>query len=80
MKKGFVKPQMYLSGIMFCWGRRHPTKGLWLQTEIFTALCTIGLGCTKTFKGVLACRFLMGVFESGFVPGEFLSRGNLFAC
>ncbi|PMD42708.1 putative MFS transporter, partial [Hyaloscypha variabilis F] len=52
MKKGFVKPQMYLSGIMFCW-----------------ALCTIGLGCTKTFKGVLACRFLMGVFESGFVPG-----------
>jgi hypothetical protein len=28
MKKGFVKPQMYLSGIMFCWGRRHPTKGL----------------------------------------------------
>jgi MFS family permease len=52
MKKGFVKPSVYLSTIMFCW-----------------SLCTIGLGCTKTFKGVLACRFLMGVFEAGFVPG-----------
>ena len=25
MKKGFVKPSVYLSGIMFCWGKRHPT-------------------------------------------------------
>lgn len=33
-------------------------------------MCTIGLGLTKTFKGVLVCRFLMGCFEAGFVPGE----------
>ena len=25
MKMGFVKPSVYLSGIMFCWGKRHPT-------------------------------------------------------
>ncbi|RDW59959.1 hypothetical protein BP6252_13046 [Coleophoma cylindrospora] len=52
IKKGFVKPSVYLSSIMFFW-----------------SLCVIGLGCTKTFRGVLACRFLMGAFEAGFVPG-----------
>ncbi|KAF8860412.1 MFS general substrate transporter [Acephala macrosclerotiorum] len=52
MKKGFVRPAVYLSGQMFCW-----------------SLCTIGLGVTKSFKGVLVCRFLMGCFEAGFVPG-----------
>ncbi|CZR69302.1 related to putative tartrate transporter [Phialocephala subalpina] len=50
MKKGFVRPAVYLSGQMF-------------------SLCTIGLGVTKSFKGVLVCRFLMGCFEAGFVPG-----------
>ena len=25
MKKGFVKPSVYLSGIMFCWGKIHHT-------------------------------------------------------
>ncbi|KAH7310010.1 major facilitator superfamily domain-containing protein [Rhexocercosporidium sp. MPI-PUGE-AT-0058] len=52
MKKGFVRPAVFLSGQMFCW-----------------SLCTIGLGLTKSFKGVLVCRFLMGCFEAGFVPG-----------
>ncbi|KAM3086851.1 hypothetical protein ACMFMG_000975 [Clarireedia jacksonii] len=51
MKKGFVKPSVFLSGQMFCW-----------------SLCTIGLGVTKSFGGVLACRFLMGCFEAGFAP------------
>ncbi|KAL3418428.1 major facilitator superfamily transporter [Phlyctema vagabunda] len=53
MKKGFVKPSVYLSGQMFCW-----------------SLCTIGLGLTRSFKGILICRFLMGCFEAGFVPGK----------
>lgn len=52
MKKGFMKPSIYLSGLMFCW-----------------AVCVIGMGVTKSFKGILACRFLMGCFEAGFVPG-----------
>lgn len=32
-------------------------------------LCTIGLAVTESFEGVLVCRFLMGMLESGFVPG-----------
>jgi len=28
MKRNFVRPQVYLSGIMFCWGKRHPTKSM----------------------------------------------------
>ena len=71
MKKGFVRPAVYLSGIMFCWGEVSFYVYECPCVNVITALCTIGLGCTKTFKGVLACRFLMGVFESGFVPGEF---------
>ncbi|KAH7412925.1 putative vitamin H transporter [Cadophora sp. MPI-SDFR-AT-0126] len=52
LKKGFVRPAVFLSTQMFCW-----------------ALCTIGLGLSKTFNGILVCRFLMGCFEAGFVPG-----------
>ena len=39
------------------------------------ALCTIGMGVTKSFKGILVCRFLMGVFEAGFVPGKLWESG-----
>lgn len=31
-------------------------------------MCTIGEGLTKTFSGLLACRFLVGMFEAGFSP------------
>lgn len=30
---------------------------------------TIGMGLTQSFGGLVACRFLLGVFESGFFPG-----------
>ncbi|KAL1966724.1 hypothetical protein VTN77DRAFT_3921 [Rasamsonia byssochlamydoides] len=32
-------------------------------------LTTLGQGLTKTTSGLIACRFLMGMFEAGFVPG-----------
>lgn len=53
-------------------------------------ICVVGQGLTKSFGGLVACRFLMGVFESGFVPGaayligcyytqdEFLKRYAVF--
>ncbi|KAL9614567.1 MAG: hypothetical protein Q9167_000936 [Letrouitia subvulpina] len=46
-----IKPQIWLSGLMFCWG-----------------VSTMGQGLTKSFGGLVACRALMGFFESGFVP------------
>ncbi|KAL8953602.1 MAG: hypothetical protein Q9222_000528 [Ikaeria aurantiellina] len=47
-----IKPQMWLSGLMFCWG-----------------ICTMGQGFTQNLGGLATCRALMGLFESGFVPG-----------
>ncbi|KAL2009628.1 hypothetical protein VTN00DRAFT_5435 [Thermoascus crustaceus] len=53
-------------------------------------LCTLGQGLTRTVSGLIACRFLMGMFEAGFVPGcayligcyykrnEFLRRYAIF--
>ncbi|KAJ9258183.1 hypothetical protein DTO212C5_8757 [Paecilomyces variotii] len=53
-------------------------------------LCTLGQGLTTTVSGLIACRFLMGMFEAGFVPGcayligsyykkdEFLRRYAIF--
>ncbi|QKX61312.1 uncharacterized protein TRUGW13939_08460 [Talaromyces rugulosus] len=32
-------------------------------------LVTLGQGLTKTTSGLIACRFVMGMFEAGFVPG-----------
>jgi MFS family permease len=34
-----------------------------------TGLTTLGQGLTKTTSGLIACRFVMGMFEAGFVPG-----------
>lgn len=30
---------------------------------------TIGMGCTTSFSGLVACRVLIGFFEAGFFPG-----------
>lgn len=50
----------------------------------------MGQGFTKSYAGLVACRFLMGIFEAGFVPGcayligsyykrdEFLRRYTVF--
>ena len=31
-------------------------------------LATIGAGVTKSYSGLLVCRFLVGVFEAGLIP------------
>ncbi|KAK5121976.1 hypothetical protein LTR85_004548 [Meristemomyces frigidus] len=53
-------------------------------------LFAMGQGFTKTWAGLVACRFMMGIFEAGFVPGcayligsyyrkdEFLRRYTVF--
>ena len=43
-------------------------KGL-IECEI--GICTIGEGLTRSYSGLLACRFLVGTFEAGFQPCEF---------
>ena len=31
---------------------------------------TVCMGLTKSYTGLVTCRFLLGLFEAGFVPGE----------
>ncbi|KEF55077.1 uncharacterized protein A1O9_08730 [Exophiala aquamarina CBS 119918] len=66
----------------------------WYLSGIMSAwgVCTIGMGVTHSFGGLVACRFLLGIFEAGFFPGcaylismyyrrlELQLRINLFFC
>lgn len=43
----------------------------WLSGIMFSwGIITIGQGVTKSYGGLVACRFLLGIFEAGFVPGR----------
>jgi len=42
--------------------------GIEVQTADEIGICTIGEGLTRSYGGLLACRFLVGMFEAGFVP------------
>lgn len=52
----------------------HWRRGLEFDQLIrrFIGICTMGQGLTKTFGGLVVCRALMGFFEAGFVPGEYV--------
>ena len=65
-----VSPSWWLSGIMFSWGMFEPTymKGLEL-TSIILGVVTTCQGVVKSFGGLVACRFLLGLFEAGLMPG-----------
>ena len=45
----------------------------WLSESvvlIWTGLATIGQGLVKSYGGLVAMRFLIGLFEAGLVPGK----------
>ncbi|GAM43198.1 hypothetical protein TCE0_047r17809 [Talaromyces pinophilus] len=65
----------------------------WLSGIMFSwGIITVGQGVTKSYGGLVTCRFLLGIFEAGFVPGciylismyykrhELQWRINLFFC
>jgi MFS family permease len=42
----------------------------WLSSiMVLWGIATIGQGLVKTFGGLVAMRFLVGLFEAGFFPG-----------
>ncbi|RJE23921.1 MFS transporter [Aspergillus sclerotialis] len=42
----------------------------WLSGIMFAwGIITVCQGVTKSFGGLVACRFLLGIFEAGFMPG-----------
>ena len=64
-----VAPSTWLSFIMFCWGKLEQNyTQLWLRLRL--GIVTTCMGLTKSYAGLVICRFLLGFFEAGFVPGE----------
>lgn len=65
-------PKM-LAVYMMAWGKgRNISEREQSLTDLrhcCEGLCTLGQGLTRTVSGLIACRFLMGAFEAGFVPG-----------
>ena len=65
-----IKPQWWLSGLMFAWGERDISIcRLRHGSYIRPGICTMCQGFSQSLGGLAACRALMGFFESGFVPG-----------
>ena len=67
-----IKPQWWLSGLMFAWGQRTIFFQRFYGSHIRSGICTMCQGFTQSLGGLSACRALMGFFESGFVPGKIL--------
>ena len=75
-----IAPSTWLSSIMFCWGicdSRKPRSG---GADRHPGIVTVGMGFTQSYAGLVICRFLLGVFEAGFVPGNFDRRSSITAC
>lgn len=47
----------------------------WISGIMFAwGIVTTCQGVTKSFSGLVVCRVLLGVFESGFMPGEYYTN------
>ena len=71
MKK--LAPSTWLSGIMVAWGRWNvPPWSTEFRVDHFGTLgcVTVGQGFVQSWSALMACRFLLGIFEAGFLPGK----------
>lgn len=44
----------------------------------FWGICVVGQGVTKSYAGLVVCRFLEGIMEAGFVPGAAYLIGSYY--
>ena len=65
-----IAPSTWLSSIMVCWGRCISPRHLGTRIDASTGIVTVCMGVTKSFAGLIICRFLLGLFEAGFFPGK----------
>lgn len=68
-----MAPSTWICGIMAAWGRSYFTLLDSVSQIDYTnseGCVTIGQGFVKTWGALMACRFLIGLFEAGFLPGE----------
>lgn len=66
-------PSWWISGIMFGWGLFLLSSRTDCADHTELGIITICQGLTASFGGLVACRFLLGVFEAGFMPGAYMS-------
>ncbi|CAJ2510593.1 Uu.00g062180.m01.CDS01 [Anthostomella pinea] len=60
---------------------KHIAPSTWLSANMaLWGIATIGQGLVTNLQGLIACRFLLGLFEAGFVPDELQWRVSLFFC
>jgi MFS family permease len=51
--------------------KRYVRPSVWLASLLFSwGLLTLGFAFVKNYSAVLGLRFVIGVFEAGFFPGE----------
>ena len=74
-----LAPSTWLSLIMVVWGM------LMLLSTMFESemakyclgIINVCMGLTRSYAGLVVCRFFLGFFEAGFFPGKYQSRPRL---
>jgi hypothetical protein len=64
-----LAPSTWLSLIMVLWGQLVPQTISSNRLTNMTGISTIGMGVINNYEGLLAMRFLLGLFEAGLFPG-----------
>ena len=64
-----LAPSTWLSLIMFLWGMCPVLRSVG-STDALLGLTTLAMGFVTNLAGLVACRFFLGAFEAGFVPGQ----------
>lgn len=64
-----IRPSVWLSGIIFCWGKSRSVLIEFAKLKV-PGVITALQGVSQSFGGLVACRLLLGAFEAGFFPGK----------
>lgn len=75
-----LKPHIWLTTMIIGFGKTHnppmastpvcSNRGVADHTMKTSGIVTICQGLTRSFSGLVACRFFIGAFEAGFFPGK----------
>lgn len=68
-----VAPSVWISALAFLWGISLSSPSFetirFILAQLMVGITSMCQGFVKHASGLIACRFFMGLFEAGFVPG-----------
>lgn len=67
-----VSPKVWLSFLLFGCGKFYLAWSFYWLGLTTTGLMSICQGVVKSYEGLVACRFVLGIFEAGLSPGTIL--------